>query len=117
MVASVNMGNAPPSTSDISSLIPSDGGDTYDVVVVGMQEATWDSNETNNAQSDDEEDEEKDTDKHEISPAKSGKKAKIPRRSSLVTKIGKGGEIRQGAKRRMDPASEASCIHWSVLLS
>jgi hypothetical protein len=41
MIATSNMGNAMPSHSDISSLIPQDGGDLYDVIVLGLQEATF----------------------------------------------------------------------------
>jgi hypothetical protein len=41
MIATSNMGNAMPSHSDVSSLVPHDGGNLYDIIVIGMQEATF----------------------------------------------------------------------------
>ncbi len=42
LMASVNMGNAAMSPSDLNALIPEDGGNAYDAIVLGMQEAMWD---------------------------------------------------------------------------
>eukprot|EP00520_Triparma_pacifica_P015097 CAMPEP_0118639124 /NCGR_PEP_ID=MMETSP0785-20121206/4058_1 /TAXON_ID=91992 /ORGANISM="Bolidomonas pacifica, Strain CCMP 1866" /LENGTH=672 /DNA_ID=CAMNT_0006530435 /DNA_START=122 /DNA_END=2137 /DNA_ORIENTATION=- len=41
LIATVNMGNAMPTQDDIGELVPEDGDDKYDVLVVGMQEATF----------------------------------------------------------------------------
>ena len=41
LVITVNMGNAPPSASDIAAMLPQDGAEKFDLIVVGMQESMF----------------------------------------------------------------------------